>query len=200
MLVVDASLIVVWSTGAGDLDELAPGKRCAPPLMWSEARSALHERAWRNELAGDHALHACTRLDEVGVEPKTHPRLAREAWRIADGASVGRKPTTLSTWRSRHCSVADWSPSTGAYGVAPTGSASSSGRPSCDASPAQAAAHMWERSHAQDPQAADPLDRAEVIVLSDDRDLVRECGRGYPEIVHVQPTFRLGKMNPQQRP
>jgi len=84
VLVVDASLIVVWSTGAHDLDELAPGKRCAPPLMWSEARSALHERAWRNELAADHALQACTRLDEVGVEPKTYPRLAREAWRIAD--------------------------------------------------------------------------------------------------------------------
>jgi predicted nucleic acid-binding protein len=83
VLVVDASLVVVWSAGSHDLDELAPGQRCAPPLMWSEARSALHERAWRNELAEDHALQACARLDEVGVEPKIHPRLASEAWRIA---------------------------------------------------------------------------------------------------------------------
>ena len=84
MLVVDASLIVTWSTGARDLDELAPGARCAPPLMWSEARSALHERTWRNELGAEHARRARTRLDEADVKIKTHARLADEAWRIAD--------------------------------------------------------------------------------------------------------------------
>jgi predicted nucleic acid-binding protein len=86
VLVIDASLVVEWCVApdAPDLPELLRDELCAPPLMWSEARSALHERAWRNELAADHALQACTRLDEVGVEPKIHPRLAREAWRIAD--------------------------------------------------------------------------------------------------------------------
>jgi len=52
--------------------------------MWSEARSALHERTWRNELGGDHARRACARLDEVDVKVKTHARLADEAWRIAN--------------------------------------------------------------------------------------------------------------------
>jgi predicted nucleic acid-binding protein len=84
VLVVDASLIVTWSTGARDLDELAPGDRCAPALMWSEARSALHERVWRNELGSDHARRARARIDDVDVEIKTHARLAAEAWRIAD--------------------------------------------------------------------------------------------------------------------
>jgi predicted nucleic acid-binding protein len=67
-----------------DLDELAPDKRCAPALMWSEARSALHELTWRNELEPDHAVRANARLNEADVELKTHARLAEEAWRIAD--------------------------------------------------------------------------------------------------------------------
>jgi predicted nucleic acid-binding protein len=84
VLVVDASLVVSWSAGTRDLDELAPGARCAPTLMWSEARSALHERVWRRELHPDRAKVARTRIDEVKVELKTHARLAEEAWRIAD--------------------------------------------------------------------------------------------------------------------
>ncbi len=84
MLVVDASLVVTWSTGTHDLDELAPGARCAPPLMWSEAHSALHERAWRGELDADAAAEAHVRLRQVDVKVKTHARLAAEAWRIAD--------------------------------------------------------------------------------------------------------------------
>jgi predicted nucleic acid-binding protein len=84
VLVVDASLVVTWSTGERDLDELAPGARCAPTLMWSEARSALHERAWRKELGDDHARRACARLDQIDVEMRAHDRLAEEAWRIAD--------------------------------------------------------------------------------------------------------------------
>jgi predicted nucleic acid-binding protein len=70
--------------GTRGLDELAPGARCAPPLMWSEARSALHERVWRNELGADHARHARARIDEVDVKVETHARLADEAWRLAD--------------------------------------------------------------------------------------------------------------------
>jgi predicted nucleic acid-binding protein len=86
VLVIDASLVVEWciAPSAPHLPELLRDELCAPSLMWSESQSTLHERAWRNELTGDHALHACTRLDEVGVKLKTHPRLAREAWRIAD--------------------------------------------------------------------------------------------------------------------
>jgi predicted nucleic acid-binding protein len=52
--------------------------------MWFEARSALHERAWRRELGADEVDHARARLAAVEVEVRTHHRLADEAWRIAD--------------------------------------------------------------------------------------------------------------------
>jgi predicted nucleic acid-binding protein len=84
VLVVDASLVVTWTAGTHELDDLAPGARCAPPLMWSEACSALHERAWRNELSDEQARRAHARLEEADVESRTDPRLAGEAWRIAD--------------------------------------------------------------------------------------------------------------------
>jgi predicted nucleic acid-binding protein len=84
VLVVDASLVVTWSTGTRDLGELAPGIRCAPALMWSEARSALHERARRNELTADQAGRARARVEKADVKITTHPRLSEEAWRIAD--------------------------------------------------------------------------------------------------------------------
>lgn len=84
MLVVDASLTVAWCLGTGEFEELAPGDRCAPALMWSEARSALHERVWRGELSRDGGDRARTRLADVDVALGAHPDLAEEAWRIAD--------------------------------------------------------------------------------------------------------------------
>lgn len=84
MLVLDASLIVTWCLSAGELEELAPDERCAPPLMWSEARSVLHEQLWREQLSADEVDHARRRLDDADVKMRTHPRLADEAWRIAD--------------------------------------------------------------------------------------------------------------------
>lgn len=86
MLVVDASLVVEWciAPGTKELAQLLEDEVCAPPVMWSEAHSALHERAWRRELAAAQGDRARSRLAGVGVESKTHPRLAEEAWRIAD--------------------------------------------------------------------------------------------------------------------
>ena len=85
MLVVDASLVVEWCIDVeDDLAELAPGERCAPALMWSEARSALHERVWRNELGVEESDRARARLKAADVELRTHSGLADEAWRIAD--------------------------------------------------------------------------------------------------------------------
>ena len=85
MLVVDASLMVEWCIDAeDDLAELAPGERCAPALMWSEAHSALHEAVWRGRLDADEADRARARLKDADVKLETHPGLADEAWRIAD--------------------------------------------------------------------------------------------------------------------
>lgn len=52
--------------------------------MWSEACSALHERAWRGDIGAREANRARTRLQQADVEVTTHAALAEEAWRLAD--------------------------------------------------------------------------------------------------------------------
>jgi predicted nucleic acid-binding protein len=86
VLVVDASLLVEWCTAPGEetFGALVADDLCAPPLMWSEARSALHELAWRGHLEDDQAAEARVRLENADVEQKCPPGLADEAWRIAD--------------------------------------------------------------------------------------------------------------------
>jgi predicted nucleic acid-binding protein len=86
VLVVDASLVVAWCVAASvnELPVLLGDQLCAPPLMWSEARSALHERSWRGELEPEDAARARARLARVSVAPESHARLGEETWRIAD--------------------------------------------------------------------------------------------------------------------
>jgi predicted nucleic acid-binding protein len=86
VLVLDASLVVEWCVARGEkaLAELLSDDLCAPPLMWSETQSALHERTWRRELDVEEADRARSRLARVAVKSRSHPRLADEAWRIAD--------------------------------------------------------------------------------------------------------------------
>jgi predicted nucleic acid-binding protein len=52
--------------------------------MWSEARSVLHEQAWRGELSMPEADRARRRLAGADVKLRTHRALADETWRIAD--------------------------------------------------------------------------------------------------------------------
>jgi predicted nucleic acid-binding protein len=86
VLVIDASLVVAWCVAPGtrSIGQLLADELCAPPLMFSEAHSALHERIWRGELDADAAAQACAQLRQVDVKVKTHARLAAEAWRVAD--------------------------------------------------------------------------------------------------------------------
>jgi predicted nucleic acid-binding protein len=84
MLVVDASVILRASGVADGFDELGGEEMVAPPLMWSEARSVLHELAWRGEVDADDAEATRHRLETCPVARRTHPRLGQEAWRVAD--------------------------------------------------------------------------------------------------------------------
>lgn len=83
-LVVDASVALPASGVANGFDELGAEELIAPPLMWSEARSVLHELAWRGEVAAEDADATRQRLERCPVARRAHPRLGREAWRIAD--------------------------------------------------------------------------------------------------------------------
>ena len=86
MLVVDASLVVEYSLAGGELalERLLADELCAPALMFSEAISVLHERAWRGDLDAGAVERARSRLHAAAVKPRTHRRLTDEAWRIAD--------------------------------------------------------------------------------------------------------------------
>lgn len=56
----------------------------APSLMWSEARSALHELLWRGEISADDALAARSILERCPVARREHPNLGEQAWQLAD--------------------------------------------------------------------------------------------------------------------
>lgn len=84
MLVVDATVVLHASGSADGFDEFGGETLVAPALMWSEARSVLHELRWRGEVAQDDAEATLARLERCPVKRRDHRRLGQEAWRIAD--------------------------------------------------------------------------------------------------------------------
>jgi predicted nucleic acid-binding protein len=83
-LVVDASVVVPACAAGGGFGRLRDEDLVAPPLMWSEARSSLHEAAWRGEIDRAHALATLERVEAAPIRRRSPARLAREAWRYAD--------------------------------------------------------------------------------------------------------------------
>ncbi len=83
-LVVDASLVVTAVLAPDGFVELGDERLVAPWLMWSEARSALHELLWRGEIVPEDAEAARAGLERSPVERRDHERLGGEAWRVAD--------------------------------------------------------------------------------------------------------------------
>ena len=83
-LVLDASAVLNACLGQDGFRPYARETLVAPPLLWSEVPSALHEGQWRGELPREAATGALKRLAEARIIRKTHPRLILEAWRIAD--------------------------------------------------------------------------------------------------------------------
>lgn len=84
MLVVDPTVVLPilaagapWA-GAGD-DDLV-----APPLLWSECRSLLHDLARRGALPTTQARRLRRALDRAPITELGHPQLGEEAWRMAD--------------------------------------------------------------------------------------------------------------------
>lgn len=84
MLVIDAGVAVSASWGPDGFAELRSEELIAPPLMWSEARSALHELEWRGEISNSDALAAHARLEGSPVSERRHERLGVESWYVAD--------------------------------------------------------------------------------------------------------------------
>jgi predicted nucleic acid-binding protein len=84
VLVVDASVALAASFHPDGFAEFGSERLVSPPLMWSEARSALHELLWRGEISAARAESTRARVERCPVQRRTHARLGDEAWRIAD--------------------------------------------------------------------------------------------------------------------
>ena len=84
MLVLDASVAVHASLTAAGFDLFRGEELVAPPLLRSEAVSALHELAWRGEVPAPDARIALDRILGAPIRRRRPKRLAREAWKVAD--------------------------------------------------------------------------------------------------------------------
>ncbi len=84
MLVVDASFVVNACLAEDGFVPFERQSLVAPPLMWSEVASVLHEMRWRSAISSELADLAVRRLDEASIESQRPAELRREAWRISD--------------------------------------------------------------------------------------------------------------------
>jgi predicted nucleic acid-binding protein len=84
MLVIDASVAVAAAYGIDGFGEFGSERLVAPALMWSEARSSLHELLWRREITAEDAEATRVGIESCPVEAQSHRDLGAEAWRIAE--------------------------------------------------------------------------------------------------------------------
>jgi predicted nucleic acid-binding protein len=76
--------VALAASGRDDgFDEL-DDELVAPPLMWSEARSVLHEMLWRAELDPQDAVGTWSRLERCRVRRRSPSSLGARAWAVAD--------------------------------------------------------------------------------------------------------------------
>ena len=80
-MVVDASVAV--NASYGGLGPLAGEELIAPPLMWPEARSSLHQAVWRGEVDSDEGLELLAAVHRLPVRSRNPKRLGAVAWRLA---------------------------------------------------------------------------------------------------------------------
>jgi predicted nucleic acid-binding protein len=84
LLVVDSAVVVTACLAASGLDALTREELVAPPLMWSEATSVLHELRWRRQISEDLAQESISRLESAPIATRSPTLLHQEAWQIAD--------------------------------------------------------------------------------------------------------------------
>lgn len=89
MLVVEAAVALSASGVEDGFDEFGEEDLVAPPLMWSEALSALHELTWRSEVDPSDAAATRQRLERSPIVRRRPQRLTDEAWRVRGRTRVG---------------------------------------------------------------------------------------------------------------
>lgn len=83
MLVIDAS-IALSASASPEGFEILPDDLAAPPLLWAEVRSVLHEAVWRHDVSSEQAMRSLDAFARSGVRERKPRRLGETAWRIAD--------------------------------------------------------------------------------------------------------------------
>ena len=83
MLVIDAT-VALAAAGADNGLDYFEDELVAPPLMWSESRSVLHELARRGEIDPEDAVTTRRRLERSRIRRQAPAKLGAEAWDIAN--------------------------------------------------------------------------------------------------------------------
>ena len=84
MLVLDANVALASGLRSNGLRAFGRERLIAPPLLWPEARAALHQAVWRGLLSRLDAVRCRDELDSGRLQATEHATLGPEAWRIAD--------------------------------------------------------------------------------------------------------------------
>ncbi len=91
MLVVDASVaLAAAAAGPDGFDTFIDPDLTAPPLLWSETRSVLHEAARRGELPAAAARLLRRRIERSPIFEQAPPGLGEAAWDVAERLRAGR--------------------------------------------------------------------------------------------------------------
>ncbi len=87
---MDATVALAASAVRDGFEDLRDSDLVAPSLMWSEARSALHERAWRRDVDPEDAERVRSRLESCPVAARNPSRLGLRAWELADKLGLAK--------------------------------------------------------------------------------------------------------------
>jgi predicted nucleic acid-binding protein len=90
VVVVDASVVVTACIGEEGFGPLEKSPLVAPPLLWSEVESVLHELAWRRAIPGTLASLGLVRLQASPIRAKRPKQLAAETWDVADRMGIAK--------------------------------------------------------------------------------------------------------------
>lgn len=83
-LVLDTSAVLTACLSSDGFRQYTGERLVAPPLLWSELPSSLHEARWRADLDSGEALDVLRRFERAPLRRRSHQRLLREAWNLAD--------------------------------------------------------------------------------------------------------------------
>lgn len=107
MLVLDASMALDACTHTDGFTVLRDHELIAPPLLWSEVRSALHEARWRGVLTAALTKQARERFAGASIQRSNLAALDPAACAIADELGVAKTYDAeyLALARLRGCRV-----------------------------------------------------------------------------------------------